>query len=402
MNRLKFLCFQALIATPDMTLNLLTYQPIPAVVPLQPDKRYSPLLALFLSFVFPGLGYFYLRAWRQAAWIMGLELLSLGVITAGTGQVHATAIIAAPSLYLFAIIDAYFRAREWNAGVTSWMVGANPRVTAILNLLTKGFGYFYLGDRVKGVVCFVAMSATQAVLLLHTNVWTQVLAISLQAAVALDGYRVARERLFQSHPELHSLPIGDAGVSANVIDAANPDRFTPGLAMAFFAAFGVSMLIAYGSLLALNGHSVTSNGTLEDGPTGLTYRNSHEGIELTVPEGWTPFSSKNTVTSLRDNGVSLLIQEQFATYPVESMLNQTEKDVRKLHPTAVLKPMTTNLAGRTASGFEVSYNNGAGVLVHQRVFGLRRGLKIFIWIESWSLPEKRDALDQIRETIHLR
>jgi hypothetical protein len=385
-----------------MTLNLLTFEPISAVVPSRPEKSYSPPLALFLSFVFPGLGYLYLRAWRQAAWIMGLELLSLAVVVAGTGQLHGTAIIAAPSLYLFAIIDAYFRAREWNAGVTSWMIGANPRVTAILNLLTKGFGYFYLGDRAKGVVCFVVMSATQAILLLHTNVWTQILAISLQVAVALDGYRVARERLFQNHPELRSLQLADADVSQSVIDAANPGGSTPKLAMAFFAIFGVSMLIAYGSLLALNGHTVTSIGTLEDGPAGLTYRNSHVGIELTVPEGWTPFSSKNTVASLRDDGVSIVIQEQFATYPVESMLNQTENEVRKLHPTAAFKPMTTNFAGRSVSGFEVSYNNGAGLLVHQRVFGLRRGIKILVWIESWSLPAKREILNKIRGTIHLR
>src|ERR1700758_4711663 len=105
-----------------MTLNLLTYEPIPAVVPSQPEKRYSPLLALLLSLLIPGLGYLYLRAWRQAAWIMGFELLSLVLIVGGTGQLHATAIIAAPSLYLFAIIDAYFMAREWNAGVTSWMI----------------------------------------------------------------------------------------------------------------------------------------------------------------------------------------------------------------------------------------------------------------------------------------
>jgi hypothetical protein len=174
-----------------MTLNLQTYEPLSPSAPVQPEKPRNPLLALLLSLVFPGLGHVYLRFWRSAAWIAGFELIFLLLIANGNGMLHATAIISTPCLYLFSIIDAYFGAREWNAGVTGWMIGANPRVTAILNLLTKGFGYFYLGDRTKGIVCFLVMSVAQSALLLHTNIWTQTLAISLQAAIALDGYRVA-------------------------------------------------------------------------------------------------------------------------------------------------------------------------------------------------------------------
>jgi hypothetical protein len=386
----------------EMTLNLLTYEPLPALAPAQPEKRRNAVLALLLSLLFPGLGHLYLRFWRHAGWIIGLELLSLLTIIAGNGQLHASAIIAAPSLYLFAIVDAYFSAREWNAGVTGWMIGANPRITAILNLLTKGFGYFYLGDRTKGIVCFLAMSATQAALLLHTNIWTQVLAISLQVAVALDGYRVARERLFDQHPELRYLSANDGNASTNVVDAANLGSFRPTFAMSFFTIFGTAMLIAYATLLALNGHAVRSNGTLEQGPAGLTYRNSHEGIELTAPENWTAFRTEDALTSLRDNGVSALVQEQFATYAVDSLLNETEKNVRKRHPTATFVPLTTKLTGRFASGFDTSFDNSESVLMHQRVLGLRRGLRIFILIETWTHPENRGTLDKIEQSVRLR
>ena len=385
-----------------MTLNLETYEPLPALAPTQPEKRRSPFLALFVSFLFPGLGHIYLRFWRQASWIIGFELLSLLMIVGGSGQLHALAIIAAPSLYLFAIVDAYFSAREWNAGVTGWMTRANPRTTAVLNLLTKGFGYFYLGDRAKGIVCFLAMSAIQAALLRYTNVWTQVLAVSLQVAVALDGYRVARERLFHGHPELSSYSDNEGIVSKNVVDTANPSRLRPEVMIVFFAVIGTGMLVSYATLLTLNGHAVRGNGTLEQGPDGLTFSNTHEGIELTTPVNWTPFHSEDTLSSLRANGVSVIIQEQFATYPVASMLNETEKDVRKRHVVATFAPLQTKLAGRFASGFDISFDNSEHVTMHQRILGLRRGLKIFILIETWTEPEMRATLDKIEQSLRLR
>jgi hypothetical protein len=384
-----------------MTLNLLTYEPLPASPLVQPEKRRSPLLALLLSLFFPGLGHLCLRFWRHAAWIIGFELLSLLVIANGNGQLHATAIIAAPSLYLFAIIDAYFSAREWNAGVTGWMIGANPRVTAILNLLTKGFGYFYLGDRTKGIVCFFAIFAVQAAFLLHTNIWTQVLAISLQVAVALDGYRIARERLLAHHPEFRSVPAGE-GNDTNVVDAANPDSFRPAFAMGFFAFLGTAMLLGYATLMALNGHAVRSNGTLEQGPAGLTYLNPQEGIELTVPEGWTESRSEGALAFLQTDGANVMVEEKFAMYAVDSMVNETEKNIRGRHPAATFAPFTTKLDGKFASGFDTSFDNSQGVTMHQRILGFRKRLKIFILIETWTHPENRATLDKIEQNIRLQ
>jgi len=384
-----------------MTLNLLTYEPLPASAPVQPEQRRSPILAVLFSILFPGLGHLYLRFWRHAAWIIGCEFLLLLFLVTGNNQWHAWAIFAAPSLYLFAIVDAYFAAREWNAGVTGWMIGANPRVTAILNLLTKGFGYFYLGDRTKGIVCFLAISFAQSLLLLHTNIWTQVFAISLQVAVALDGYRVARERLLDHHSELRSLPVGE-GNTENVIDAANQEKFKPAVAMGFFTIFGAAMIVAYGSLSALNGHSVKSSGILEQGPVGLTYRNPEEGIEVTMPERWTPFHAENTLMSMRSDGVSVLIQEQFATYGVDAMLNTTKKQLLDRYPAATFDPITRTIAGRFALGFDASFVNSEGVTLQQRILGIRRGLKIFIVIETWTHSENRPVLDEVEQSIRIK
>jgi hypothetical protein len=385
-----------------MTLNLLTYEPLPALAPTQPENRRNPVLALLLSLVFPGLGHLYLRFWRHAAWIIGFELLCLLAIIAGTGQFHASALIIVPALYLFAVIDAFFTAREWNAGVTGWLIGANPRITAILNLTTKGFGYFYLGDRAKGIVCFLAMFVAQALLLQHSNIWTQVLAVSLQVAVALDGYRVARERLFAAHPELHVTVDPEGNPSADVVEQANPGGLRPTLAMGFFGLLGATMLISYATLMALNGHAVRSNGNLEQGPAGLTFSNSHEGIELTVPEGWNPFRSEDDLVALQADGFSLIVEEQFATYSVNTMLSLTEKNLKSGHPEVTFTPVTATLAGRSAAGFETSYKSSHGVDLRQRILGVRRGFKILILIETRRSSEDRATLDDIEHSVRLR
>jgi hypothetical protein len=385
-----------------MTLNLLTYEPLPALAPTQPETRRKPLLALLLSLIFPGLGHLYLRLWRHAAWIIGFELLCLLAIAGGAGQLHAAALITAPALYIFAVVDAYFSAREWNAGVTGWLVGENPRITAILNLTTKGFGYFYLGDRTKGIVCFLAMCFGQALLLQRTNIWTQALAISLQVAIALDGYRVARERLFATHPELRSTVDPQGNPSADVIEQANPGELKPAHAMVFFGLIGATMLILYATLMALNGHAVRSTGNLEQGAPGLTFRNSHEGIELTVPTGWNPFRSEDALAALQTDGYSLIAEEQFGTYSVDTMLSATEVTVSRGHSDATFSPFTATLAGRSASGFETSYNNSEDLSIHQRVLGVRRGYKIFILIETWRSSEDRAIFDAIERSVRFR
>lgn len=58
-------------------------------------------------------------------------------------------------LWPFAFLDAYFGAREINSGVDQ-IITENPRVAEVLNLLTWGFGYFYLAERTKGMILFFA------------------------------------------------------------------------------------------------------------------------------------------------------------------------------------------------------------------------------------------------------
>ena len=249
-------------------LDLAQHEELPPLDLALPAKRRSPELALALSLLFPGLGHTYLGMHRSAGWIIATETFLVLLIVSGSGTLHAEALFSAPVLYCFAMADAYFAAREQNARVDGLLIRANPRIAAVLNLLTKGFGYFYLGDRTKGVVCFIVCSAIQGVLLLRPNVWTSILAISLQAAIAVDGYRIARQRLLAAHPELAPT----ANSSDDPVARANPGGLPPAIATVFFLIIGAIFLISYSTLRAINGHAITTGGVIEQGPGGLIYR----------------------------------------------------------------------------------------------------------------------------------
>jgi hypothetical protein len=60
------------------------------------------------------------------------------------------------SLYAFAGLDAYATVAEHNIGIDA-DAPDNPRVAAILNLMTNGFGYVYLGWKV-GFYTFILFS----------------------------------------------------------------------------------------------------------------------------------------------------------------------------------------------------------------------------------------------------
>jgi len=68
-----------------------------------------------------------------------------GTQALGTGDYQ---IVSANSV-CFAFLDAYFTALEINSGAGELIDAVNPRVAVVLNLLTAGLGYFYLGERTK-------------------------------------------------------------------------------------------------------------------------------------------------------------------------------------------------------------------------------------------------------------
>ncbi len=371
--------------------------PVSASLGLTPTiSRRSPAVALLLSMLFPGLGHLYIGLRQHAFWLIGSDLIGVATIAYGTGNLHGQAVLAIPALYSFAMADAYFAAREWNAGATWLLRGANPRVAAVLNLLTKGFGYFYLGDRVKGVICFLTIGSLQVILLLHTSIWTLILAISLQVAIAADGYRVGRQRLLVNHPELGASDSGE-----NLIDRANPGGLKPAAATSFFFAFGAAAVVSYAALRALSARNVPIHGSLEQGPAGLTFRNSAEHFEVTVPETWRFSQPEVGVGDLSGSGCSILFLERTTISAVGSIAEADQKVLLRRHPNASITHPLISLAGRDAEGFEAEFVNQSGVSLHQRFIDRRRGLQIFLLVETWVTPEQRTLLDMADQTIKL-
>jgi hypothetical protein len=135
-------------------------------------------------------------------------------------------------LYIFGFLDAYYSAREINAG-TDPPPYANPRVAAVLNLLTRGFGYWYLGERKKGWVFFIGLGLL-FVVSQGPQLRSMVEAILevVMIAIAIDAYRIGRRQLATpSAPASSDWPamttLGLATVEPASLGVARPEPGPP-------------------------------------------------------------------------------------------------------------------------------------------------------------------------------
>ena len=181
-------------------------RPQPTCAP-QPVPK-NPTLAFLMSLVVPGLGQFYCGKNSRGAWTLVFFLISAGaslwmipMLAGNTGMAVLWGILfrIAVFLYAFGFLDAYFTAREMTAG-TDPFVPESPRVAAILNLLTRGFGYFYLGQRKAGFAVFIGLGIFQRIVLSGANSEGQrgeaagaVFMELVLAFMAVHAYRLARK-----------------------------------------------------------------------------------------------------------------------------------------------------------------------------------------------------------------
>jgi hypothetical protein len=382
-------------------LNLRDEPSLLAPQPVSPEKYRSPTIAFLLSVLCPGLGHLYIGLKENAARIVCAELASIAALFT-TGPLHDAAVLAIPAIYCFAMIDAYMGARESNAGLSDLMIRANPRIAAILNLLTKGFGYFYIGDRAKGMICFFVIMAAQSILQPHMNIWIAIFAISLQVAISIDVYRASRQALLENHPGFAEALQPKDTSPLDVLPPAGRRELQPAAAAAITCAIGLILFAGYITVVAFNGHEVSSRGTIEQGPGGLTYRDEKEHFSLTLPEGWTSFPPKGSLALFGGDGASVLIQEQYASYSAFTLLTETRKQMLADHPDATVEPCSYPLAGRIAQCFEIQYKGSQNKPVSQRIFAIRRLYKLFILIESWADQSRPSSFDRIEQSLQVK
>lgn len=175
-----------------MSLGLNDNPPLGALAP-EPRHK-SAGTAFALSLLIPGAGQLYCGKNANGGMTLGFWLLGLVLCFAHVSQdVRGEAIFVMLVLWIFSFLDAYFTAIEINRGQDDLVEGQNPRVAVTLNLLTAGFGYFYLGERSKGIVLFVAMQVARM-----ANAKYAVLVGLVQLIAAADAYRVAHRQVKES------------------------------------------------------------------------------------------------------------------------------------------------------------------------------------------------------------
>lgn len=262
--------------------NLDTEQPAvitstEVILALNPKK---PGLAFVLSLLFPGLGHFYCGKLKSAAWIAlcfaVLASVVIFVSPSASPMLWGLCLRAAIVFYAFAFLDAYFTAREINAGIAEQIVGNNPRIAAMLNLLTAGFGYFYLGERGKGLAWFLV----SRVLMAAGAAKVGALGVFVEFAcgvVAVDAYRIAKQQIRESiSPEQEQLFRNQRCLTP----------FVPGV-------FGLILLLNYALVLTV-GFSMphykslnrTRQTTTADSSGGTHFENRSYGVSLDFPPGW--------------------------------------------------------------------------------------------------------------------
>ena len=209
-----------------------------------PPRHKSAGTAFLLSFLLPGSGQLYCgnttRGWATLGFWLAGALMSLsqapGILGLGVVLMFA--------LWTFAFLDAYFSAREINAGVDLQIDGQNPRVAAVLNSLTAGFGYFYLTERRKGILVFVGMQIGRPLMAEATGLSAGIvalLAMTVQLMLAADAWRIARE-----HVRTALGPEVMAELPAKLKISSRLPVYVP-VALAFLAGLTLVLLAAFGA-----------------------------------------------------------------------------------------------------------------------------------------------------------
>jgi TM2 domain-containing membrane protein YozV len=200
-------------------------------------------LAFLLSLLVPGAGQFYCGKTTRGGFTLGFWILGAILSFGASGSIQGIGINLIFTLWVFALLDAYFTAAELNAGVD--LEAQNPRVAVALNLLTNGFGYFYLGERTKGLVLVIGMRFVAGLvqaLTIRVPALAPILLTAAALAFGLDAYRIAKKQLVASvDPEAQARC--QAAVKASRLPA-----FVP-VTLATLAVSGALAMVVFGSFI---------------------------------------------------------------------------------------------------------------------------------------------------------
>ncbi len=374
---------------PGLNLGGSAYVPTskPTFAP-QPVLR-NPTLAFLLSLLLPGLGQFYCRKNSRGAWTLAFSLISLGLtiwlttMLAGSGGdaialVWGISLRIAVFLYVFAFLDAYLTAREMTVG-TDPFIAESPRVAAILNLLTRGFGYFYLGERKAGFAVFIGLGIFQQTILKSfrqgDEAGSELFMEIVLAGLAVHAYVIARKR------ENEILATIEPGPRLTAIGGL-PPAVPLGLATLFGAAYLGLCCIGFfmPDYSAIN--QTPARISQQDKET--VYRNPSYAVEFHAPGTWSlaDQDTKHLVSGRRSDDVcaaDLRLAAWPIILPLGSYVNALSAKLERPENkgSRVMQNAPATLGGLSARDIVLTFKQqGSEIEEHQIV--ARKGLTLYI------------------------
>jgi TM2 domain-containing membrane protein YozV len=255
-------------------------------------------VALVLALILPGAGQVYAgKALRGAVSFVVFLFAGLGAVAFHVeSQLWGLSLRSLLAIYVFSFLDAYQSVQELNARRDPPPY-QNPRVAAVLNLLASGWGYFYLGERVKGLLVFMVVRLGGWALGQYQFLWELI-----SFGMAIDAYRLARRALRRDPAAPHWAT--NSGMLQLGLGQVPPPPALPALESAALPApssrvpravpLALAAMIgcAYGALVVLNSiipdYRVLdqSQARFEQTAEERIYLNPRYGVEFHVPASW--------------------------------------------------------------------------------------------------------------------
>jgi hypothetical protein len=314
-------------------------------------------------------------------------------ITRPTTPIWGVGFLLSVSLYIFAFLDAYYDALEYNAGLSTYLIGSSPRIACVLNFLTNGIGYFYLGERAKGLILFIGLGFLRQAL---TRQLTSRMGISLvwfvlQIVFAGDAYRLARKQLLQSFPEQagYSWKSGETNQMSPVL----PVVLALILILTLFA-FMILGIFAQGA----SGIQPDS-GTTFVTPQGNQYVNRAIGLKILFPPNWVVEANaeQQLQAANSDRSCKAILLRQATIVSPEEYQRGMEKILEHQPGFSVYGHAAATLAGRHAALVRA----GAGTNVSEEIYSARKGMSLYTLILVSGADECTAPLAGIRESLQL-
>jgi len=357
-----------------------------------------------LSLLYPGLGHFYCKKTQSGFVVAALFTVAAALVMfaspAENAMLWGIGLRSAIVVHGFGFLDAFYSAREINAGIDQYMIGNNPRIAAVLNLLTAGFGYFYVGDRTKGLIWFFISRFLYATVGQRLT-WIAFAVELACAVVAVDAYFLARKQLREA--------IGAESTDAFSSSDKGLSPLVP-LALGVFLIFNYFLICSLGLLIPKypdRGRSFQI--VSENSSGGSTIQHRSYGVSLHVPAGWVASEpSKEFIMGASNSEYGCQVGLMMAgNLPISGQQGIAQQMINQLkHDNATFQWLSegpAQIGGKSAYmlNYQATYRN---IPVLQKIVFVQHHLTLYSFIEAASVgtaDECGPMMDQILASVKL-